>query len=101
METGQLPGAPDRLNLRSSPSPFADRTSISFRLEESAPVRVSVHDVSGREIARLADGWHLAGHHERIWNGCNERGEQMPTGVYWVRVQSGTIKKTRAVVMAR
>jgi hypothetical protein len=101
VQTVELPGVRGRFQLRTSTNPFSERVSIRYRLEEGAPVRVSVYDILGREVAQLANGWHEAGHHQRVWDGLRQRGEQMPSGIYWIRVQSGTLRESRAVVMSR
>ncbi|MFC1573488.1 FlgD immunoglobulin-like domain containing protein, partial [Candidatus Eisenbacteria bacterium] len=93
--------AADRFQLRSSSNPFAERTMISFNMPESAPVRVTVHDLLGREIARLADGWHAAGRHERAWMGRSQQGVMLPAGTYWIRLQSGSTVESREVVIPR
>jgi hypothetical protein len=101
VENAEHPGVPGRFQLRTSTNPFGEKVAISYRIEEGARVSVDVYDILGREVARLADGWHTAGHHQQVWEGLGRRGEQMPSGIYWIRVQSGTIRESRAVVMSR
>ncbi|MFC1572696.1 FlgD immunoglobulin-like domain containing protein [Candidatus Eisenbacteria bacterium] len=101
VETAELPGRPDRFQLRSSRNPFFERTSISYQVEESAPVLLRVHDILGREVARLADGWHQAGRHELNWDGRNQQGERLAAGAYWIHVQSGAAKESDEIVILR
>lgn len=101
VENAEHPGVPGRFQLRTSTNPFGEKVAISYRIEEGARVSVDVYDILGREVARLADGWHTAGHHQQVWDGLGRRGEQMRSGIYWIRVQSGTIRESRAVVMSR
>ncbi|MFC1572581.1 FlgD immunoglobulin-like domain containing protein [Candidatus Eisenbacteria bacterium] len=101
VETGELPSAPDPFQLRSTCNPFFERTSISYRVEESAPVLLSVHDMSGRQVAQLANGWHEAGRYEVNWDGRSQQGERLPGGVYALRVQAGMLEESGKVVIFR
>lgn len=68
--------------LWSEPNPFADAVTLRFRLPAEGPVRLAVYDVSGREVAKLADGVWPAGVHEVGW-----QGGRLPSGVYYARLQ--------------
>jgi hypothetical protein len=76
--------ARERPTLVSGPNPFSASTSLSFVLPAAGPVRLTVHDVAGREVARLADGWTDAGHHSVTF-----RGDGLKSGVYWYRLSAG------------
>jgi len=70
------------LSLAARPNPFRRATTITFTLPEAAStVRLDVHDVTGRRIARIVDGPRTAGPHETTWS----PGE-LPAGVYWIRL---------------
>jgi hypothetical protein len=74
--------------LAAQPNPFGSATTVTFRLEEAAPVRLSVHDVAGREIAILADGVSPAGLHHLAWDGRTRSGERASPGVYFARLNA-------------
>jgi len=74
----------DRPALWSGPNPFATSASISFRLASGGPARLTVHDLVGREVARLLDGWADAGEHAATF-----RGDGLKSGVYWYRLSAG------------
>jgi hypothetical protein len=76
--------AQERPVLWSSPNPFTTTTSIHFRLAAGGPARLTVHDLMGREVARLLDGWADAGEHT-----ATVRGEDLKSGVYWYRLSAG------------
>jgi hypothetical protein len=82
---GQPPVAvQDRPVLWSGPSPFTDSAIIHFRLAVGGPARLSVHDLMGREVARLVDGWADAGEHS-----ATLRADGLKSGVYWYRLGAG------------
>ncbi|MBR9974233.1 MAG: choice-of-anchor D domain-containing protein, partial [Bacteroidetes bacterium] len=66
------------------PNPFNSEANIAFALREAAPVRLSVHDRLGREVALLHDGMGDAGMHRVVFDAS-----ALPTGVYFYRLESG------------
>lgn len=69
--------------------------SIRFRMVESAPVRIALYDVTGRQLRTLHDGPAAAGPHELIWNGRDESGERLASGTYFLRLATpgGTLSE--------
>ena len=72
------------------PNPFNPRITISFNVGIADHVDLNVYDLGGRLVKRLAGQKFEAGQHTRQWDGRNEKGALMPTGVYLVRIQSGS-----------
>ena len=70
------------------PNPFNPKTAIRFSLEQAGPVSLKVFDVSGRVVKSLSDGPLGAGEHEVIWNGRDESGSSLASGVYFYRLQA-------------
>ncbi|NNE43746.1 MAG: hypothetical protein HKN12_06040, partial [Gemmatimonadetes bacterium] len=69
------------LSIRNAfPSPSADRTTVEFTLPSAAPVRVTVHDASGRMVSELLSTTLPAGTHTVDWDGTNGRGLASGTG---------------------
>jgi hypothetical protein len=84
-----------------SPNPFRPATTISFALAEGSPCRLAVFDVSGREVACLADAWTAAGRHAVSWNGRSDSGATLPAGVYFAALRAGGRIESCKVVLAR
>ena len=69
-----------------SPNPFNPETSISYTVRNDGPVTMRIYSVSGRLVRTLKDGEStVAGTHEVRWNGINEQGRYMPSGIYFVK----------------
>ncbi len=83
---GAKPPARDRL-APAVPNPFNPRTTLRFELTAPATVELTVFDLSGRRVATLALGDRAAGRHEAVWQGCDEAGRSMPSGVYLARLR--------------
>jgi hypothetical protein len=82
--------------LPPAPNPSTGATTLRFTLDAGADVRLAVYDVAGREVALLASGELLAGHHEVVFDGS-----RLPAGVYLVRLQTGTAVATRRLTLVR
>jgi hypothetical protein len=84
--------------LRVWPNPARSGSRIAFRLAEAGPVRVDVFDVAGRAVRTLLEGRLDAGDHEISWEGRDERGIAVPSGVYFLRVLSSDgVRHTRVL----
>lgn len=70
------------------PNPFNPITEITFDLPEAVPVRIEVFNVQGQKVVILADCFIPVGNHIIIWNAGD-----LPSGMYLIRMQAGTIKK--------
>ena len=82
------------------PNPSAGRARIECTLSREAHVRVRVFDVLGREIARLMDEVRPAGRAVTAWDGDGPTGT-VPSGVYFVRFETGGSITTRRLVLLR
>lgn len=84
-----------------APNPFLERTTIRFRLSQSGPACLGVHDVAGRRLRELVSGALPAGTHEAVWDGRDERGVRVPAGTYFVRLETSGLRHTVRTVLVR
>jgi flagellar hook assembly protein FlgD len=70
------------------PNPFSHGTSVSFSLPAPQVVRLSVHDVTGREVRTLLNGAAGAGVTRRNWDGRDSSGLDVASGVYFFRLET-------------
>ena len=80
------------------PSPFRDRTTLELSLAEPAHVRVAVFDVTGRRVRTLLDADRDADRYRITWDGRNDDGRPLASGVYFVRYEAGPAEIVRRVV---
>jgi WD40 repeat protein len=83
------------------PNPFNPLTEIRFELAVAQRARLAIHDAAGRRVALLADGHRAAGAHRLRWNGLDQRGRAMPSGVYLVRLETGAGIEVRKISLVR
>lgn len=99
-----LPGQvlPARLHLAPCyPNPFNPETAIRFDLPGKSPVRLAVYDIRGRTVRLLHDGTLPAGSHLYRWNGRDDRGQLVPSGVYFTRLEAGDQCRENKMILIR
>jgi len=83
------------------PNPFNPRTTIRFATARTGPVEILIHDVAGRLVRKLVSGSMTAGNHSVVWDGTNEAGAKVGSGVYWARMKAGSFVSTRKMVVLK
>jgi hypothetical protein len=95
-EDEPLPGA---FAMRGpTPNPFRGTTTVAFDLPTPLPVRVAIHGIDGRAVRRLVEGRLDAGRHRAIWDGRDEGGRAVASGIYFVRLTAGSFESSHRVV---
>jgi hypothetical protein len=87
---------PARLEFSVTPRPVHDEATLRFGLPVAAEVELSLFDVSGRRVARLASGHRPAGRYTITWRAA----PSMPAGLYFARLRAGGEVRTATVVRA-
>jgi hypothetical protein len=98
VEPGPQPGA---YRLRSAPNPARGGTTVELTIPGglASHARVTVHDVSGRQVATVWDGVAPAGTNRFAWNATGGHGGSLPPGVYLIRAQLGAVRLSSRLVV--
>lgn len=97
-----LPKAPGSTVLfEPEPNPFFASTSIRFNLANEGEVDLTVYDISGRVVSRLASGVRAVGLHVLSWDGQDSDGNKVASGSYFLKLSVGDYGETRKLVLAR
>ncbi|MBN2356873.1 T9SS type A sorting domain-containing protein [candidate division KSB1 bacterium] len=92
---------PDHFNLdQNYPNPFSSVTAIPYRLDIPSDVYITIYDVLGREVKKVAMGVKAAGTYQFVWDGLNDLGESVATGMYFYRLQAGAKSLARKMIYA-
>ncbi len=83
------------------PNPFNPTTTISMELESAAEVRLAVHDVAGRQVKVLHEGRLAAGPHELLWRGRDDADRPVPSGLYFIHMDSAEGRSSRKITLLR
>ena len=76
------------LLIKAYPNPFNLRTSLTFTLPTSGKTVLEIYNANGERIITLANRFFTAGTHMVYWNGTDQNGSVMPSGLYFVRLIS-------------
>jgi hypothetical protein len=93
---------PQEITLfQNHPNPFNPDTKIKFGLPLKTALSLKVYDILGRRVATLANGVFDAGYHEIVWNGKNENGENIASGIYLYRLETQHKAISRKMVILK
>jgi len=95
-------GIPDNFELYNNyPNPFNPSTMIRFALPNAATAKLVVYDMLGREVRTLLNGNFDAGYHQIAWNGRNNEGVSVSTGMYLYRIEAGSFVSTKKMLLMK
>ncbi len=83
------------------PNPFNPTTTIAFTLPMSRMAKLSVYNVLGQEVRSLLNGNMVAGNHSVVWNGIDDSGRAVTSGVYFYRLETGSMQVTKKLMLLR
>ncbi len=83
------------------PNPFNPSTAVAFDLPQDEYVSLNVYDLKGRLVASLVDGHCPAGRHNVLWNGNDQYGAPMPSGIYLCKITAGTFSASRRMLLMK
>jgi hypothetical protein len=86
---------------QNAPNPFNPSTFISFTLPDEAQVTLSIHDAGGALVRVLLDAVRDRGTHRVAWDGRNDQGTPMSSGVYFYRLHAGKFTESRKMVLVK
>jgi len=89
------------LNLRVFPNPFNPSTSISYSMAHGGPVQLVIYDLAGRRVRTLVQETRPSGEHTARWNGQDDSGQIVASGVYLARIQALGLEDTQRLVLLK
>jgi hypothetical protein len=83
------------------PNPFNPSTRIGYQLNKATQVRLSVYDITGREVNRLVDQYQPVGDYNVEWSSNATSGQKLSSGIYFARLSAGNESVTRKMIMTK
>ncbi|MDZ7721563.1 MAG: FlgD immunoglobulin-like domain containing protein [candidate division KSB1 bacterium] len=83
------------------PNPFNPETTLPFVLPDRMQIRITVHDITGRRVKTLLQGYQPAGHHHIVWDGTDRSGRKASSGIYFIRIQTKEWNQMQKVVLVK
>jgi flagellar hook assembly protein FlgD len=86
------------------PNPFNPSTSIRYTVgsrQTSAPLTLRIYNIRGQLVRILVDGEIEPGNHQAMWDGRNDKGEEVSSGIYFYRLAMGDEVQTKRMVLLK
>ncbi len=87
--------------MQNYPNPFNPMTTISFNLPEKANVSLKIYNVAGQLVRTLTDQSWDRGSHKIEWNGTNDLGSSVASGVYFYKIDTASFQSTKKMVLLK
>jgi len=92
--------------LANYPNPFNPETWIPFQIKQGATVTITIHDVSGQLVRSLdlgfrVPGYYISKHQAGYWDGTNDSGEKVASGLYFYTIRAGEFSGTRKMLLLK
>ncbi|HNX00904.1 MAG TPA: M28 family peptidase [Candidatus Cloacimonadota bacterium] len=83
------------------PNPFNPETMINYVIAKPSNVTLFIYNVKGQKVRALVNEYQANGHHQIKWNGEDDNGKTVSSGVYFYRLDTGIGKLTRKMIMLK
>lgn len=103
LAAGKVGGVPEeaRDSVLNYPNPFNATTQIAYHLAQSGEVSLVVYNMMGQVVRVLVREHQLAGFHQMEWNGRDDGGRSVASGLYLYRFASGEVVRTNRMIMLK
>ena len=93
---------PDQNELfQNYPNPFNSNTIIFYKVKDAAPVNLEVYDILGNRIRTLVNEYKLAGYYSNYWDGKDNSGHQVPSGIYFYTLKTKNYIQAKKLVLLK
>ncbi|MCD6161247.1 MAG: T9SS type A sorting domain-containing protein [candidate division Zixibacteria bacterium] len=100
--TALSPVLPNGITLSQNyPNPFNAQTRIEYHLSSPMKINLAVYNLRGELVNTLYNGHQSEGTHNLIWDGRNNKGDEVVSGIYFYRLTSGDISESRSLLMLK
>jgi hypothetical protein len=89
------------LEVQNFPNPFNPETTIKYDLFSDTQVNIQIFDIQGKRIRSLLDEYQTSGIQSIRWDGKNDSGSPVPSGVYFLHVTAGSETVSKRIVMTK
>ena len=83
------------------PNPFNPETTVEYGLPQTAKVTLTVHNLLGQQVRTIVQREQEAGAYQVRWDGKDDRGMQLPSGIYFFRFSAGQFMQQRKCILLK
>jgi len=96
---GQLPK--EYALFKNYPNPFNPQTVLSYQLPHEDAVNISVYNLLGQKVKTLVDREHIAGSYKLVWDGRDNSGNKVPSGIYIYKMEAKGFSATKKMLLLK
>jgi hypothetical protein len=101
-EAKSLSGVPDKFSLfQNYPNPFNPTTIVEFKIPQPAKVSLKIYNILGQLVRVLLDEERAAGTYTYYWDGNDENGQPVSSGVYFYKLNEGDLTEVKKMVLLK
>ena len=83
------------------PNPFNPQTRIRFELPKQELTRITIYNITGQVVKTLVNGKLKPGYHEIVWDGLNDQGLKISSGIYYYQIKAGSFKQVKKMALIK
>ncbi|MFQ6032380.1 MAG: FlgD immunoglobulin-like domain containing protein, partial [Candidatus Zixiibacteriota bacterium] len=87
--------------MQNYPNPFNPETEISYTLPHDSHVKLVIYNVKGQKVKTLVEEYQAAGHKTVRWDGTDDNGNKLASGIYFYRLQAGDFVQSKKMVLMK
>jgi len=87
--------------MQNFPNPFNPETTLSFALPQASPVTIEVFNIKGQKVKTLIKDSFAPGQHSVVWNGTDDKGLSVSSGVYFYKMSTTNLVSTRKMLLMK
>ncbi len=87
--------------LYNYPNPFNPTTTINYSLKENTKVSLNIYNIKGQKVKQLVSEQLSAGQHSVVWNGKDDNGKSVSSGIYFYKLKVSDFQKVRKMILLR
>jgi uncharacterized protein YoaH (UPF0181 family) len=89
------------IQTQNFPNPFNPQTEIAYSLPGDCYVKLTIYNIQGQKVKQLVDEYQSAGTKKVVWDGCDESGEEVASGIYFYRIEAGPNTETNRMALLK
>jgi uncharacterized membrane-anchored protein len=99
--SSEIAPAKPQIQAQNYPNPFNPQTEIAYSIPEDSRVKLTILNIQGQKVRVLVDEYQTAGTKNVIWDGCDEKGESVASGVYFYLIEAGSYSASNQMVLLK
>jgi len=83
------------------PNPFNPTTTIKYTLKKNSKVLLNIYNIKGQKVKQLVNKQLTAGQYSVVWNGKDDNGNSVSSGIYFYKLKTTNFEKTKKMILMK